>query len=118
MSWWPRYFSRCIYSLQANAKTVERAPHVDRDAQFRYINDLAKARLRRSLCFEIRVALCNLFDLATQFAGCAQGAGPRPGGVVDLWSFRWRRRSRGVGFLVLAPKLFPKSPEAARCAKP
>ena len=37
------------YSLQGNAKTVEGAQHVDRDAQFRYINDLAKARLRRRL---------------------------------------------------------------------
>jgi len=33
------------YSLQANAKTVEGAQHPDRDAQFRYINDLASQRL-------------------------------------------------------------------------
>ena len=33
------------YSLQGNAKTTEGAQHPDRDAQFRYINSLAKARL-------------------------------------------------------------------------
>jgi len=30
---------RLRYSLQANAKTKEGSSHVDRDAQFRYIND-------------------------------------------------------------------------------
>jgi hypothetical protein len=34
------------YSLQGTAKTVEGKQHPDRDAQFRYINKLAKARLR------------------------------------------------------------------------
>jgi hypothetical protein len=34
------------FSLQANAKTVEGKQHPDRDLQFRYINDLATARLR------------------------------------------------------------------------
>jgi len=33
------------YSLQGNAKTTEGAQHPDRDAQFRYINSLAKACL-------------------------------------------------------------------------
>jgi Rhodopirellula transposase DDE domain len=33
------------YSLQANAKVTEGAQHVDRDAQFRYINDQASAHL-------------------------------------------------------------------------
>jgi hypothetical protein len=33
------------YSLQANSKTVEGAQHLDRDAQFSYINGLAAARL-------------------------------------------------------------------------
>jgi len=33
------------YSLQANAKVTEGAQHPGRDAQFRYINDLAAARL-------------------------------------------------------------------------
>ena len=31
------------FSLQANAKTIEGAQHPDRDAQFRYLNDQAKA---------------------------------------------------------------------------
>ena len=30
------------YSLQANRKTLEKAAHPDRDAQFRYINDLVR----------------------------------------------------------------------------
>ena len=34
------------YSLQANAKTREGAEHIDRDAQFRYINSQATAFLR------------------------------------------------------------------------
>ena len=34
---WPAIKLR--YSLQANAKTKEGSSHVDRDAQFRYIND-------------------------------------------------------------------------------
>jgi len=34
------------FSLQGNAKTVEGNQHADRDAQFRYIARLAKARLR------------------------------------------------------------------------
>jgi Rhodopirellula transposase DDE domain len=33
------------YSLQANAKVTEGAQHVDRDRQFRYINEQAKAHL-------------------------------------------------------------------------
>ena len=33
------------YSLQANAKTIEGNQHVDRDAQFVYLNDQAKAHL-------------------------------------------------------------------------
>ena len=37
------------YSLQGNAKTTEGAQHPDRDAQFRYINNQAKSRLRRDL---------------------------------------------------------------------
>ena len=37
------------YSLQANVKTTEGSQHPDRDAQFRYINKTAKARLRRGL---------------------------------------------------------------------
>jgi hypothetical protein len=35
------------YSLQANRKTVEGRQHPDRDAQFRYINDQVRRRLRR-----------------------------------------------------------------------
>jgi hypothetical protein len=35
------------YSLQANRKTREGSSHPDRDAQFRYINDLVRGRLRR-----------------------------------------------------------------------
>jgi len=31
------------YSLQGNAKTIEGSQHVDRDAQFRYLNDQATA---------------------------------------------------------------------------
>ena len=34
------------YSLQANAKVTEGAQHVDRDGQFRYINDQAAAHVR------------------------------------------------------------------------
>lgn len=30
------------YSLQANRKTDERSNHIDRNAQFNYINDIAK----------------------------------------------------------------------------
>jgi hypothetical protein len=37
------------YSLQGNAKTKEGMQHPDRDAQFRYINNQVKARLRRGL---------------------------------------------------------------------
>lgn len=37
------------YSLQANVKTIEGKQHPDRDAQFRYINDEVKKRLRRKL---------------------------------------------------------------------
>jgi hypothetical protein len=37
------------YSLQGNAKTTEGTQHPDRDAQFRYINKTAKARLRVGL---------------------------------------------------------------------
>ena len=37
------------YSLQANAKTVEGKQHPDRDAQFRYISEKVKKRLRRKL---------------------------------------------------------------------
>ncbi|MFF8848226.1 hypothetical protein ACF08N_37110 [Streptomyces sp. NPDC015127] len=33
------------FSLQANAKTIEGSPHSDRDAQFRYINEQAKAHM-------------------------------------------------------------------------
>lgn len=33
------------FSLQANAKTLERGQHPDRDAQFRYINDRAKEHI-------------------------------------------------------------------------
>ncbi|MCA1697928.1 MAG: hypothetical protein LC790_03095 [Actinobacteria bacterium] len=33
------------YSMQANGKNKERAPHPDRDAQFRHINATAKAAL-------------------------------------------------------------------------
>jgi hypothetical protein len=35
------------YSLQANAKTREGRQHPDRDAQFRYLNDLVRRRLDR-----------------------------------------------------------------------
>jgi hypothetical protein len=34
------------YSLQANRKTKEGTQHIDRDSQFRYINEQAKAFLR------------------------------------------------------------------------
>ena len=37
------------YSLQANAKRLEGAHHPDRDAQFRYLNDLAKSFLAEGL---------------------------------------------------------------------
>ena len=37
------------YSLQANAKTDEGKQHPDRDAQFRYLNEQVKKRLRRKL---------------------------------------------------------------------
>ncbi len=37
------------YSLQGNAKTIEGAQHPDRDAQFRYINELSKSRLAEHL---------------------------------------------------------------------
>ena len=37
------------YRLQANAKTTEGTQHPDRDGQFRYINKLVKARLRKGL---------------------------------------------------------------------
>jgi len=37
------------YSLQANAKRLEGTHHPDRDAQFRYLNDLAKAFLAEGL---------------------------------------------------------------------
>jgi hypothetical protein len=37
------------YSLQANAKTIEGKQHPDRDAQFRYLNEQVKKRLRRKL---------------------------------------------------------------------
>ncbi len=40
---------RLRFSLQGNAKVVEGAQHPDRDAQFRYINDLAKDRLGAAL---------------------------------------------------------------------
>ena len=33
------------YSLQANAKTTEGGQHLDRDAQFAYLNDQASAHL-------------------------------------------------------------------------
>jgi hypothetical protein len=36
-----RLLHRLGYSLQANAKVTEGAQHADRDAQFRYLNDLA-----------------------------------------------------------------------------
>lgn len=35
------------FSLQANRKTVEGKQHPDRDAQFRYINEQVRSRLRR-----------------------------------------------------------------------
>src|SRR4051794_3661512 len=38
-----RMLRRLGYSLQANAKVTEGAQHPDRDAQFRYLNDLATA---------------------------------------------------------------------------
>src|SRR5215207_11618008 len=38
-----RLLHRLGYSLQANAKVTEGAQHPDRDAQFRYLNDLATA---------------------------------------------------------------------------
>ena len=38
---------RLDYSLQANAKTLEGASHLDRDAQFQYINSRVKGFLRR-----------------------------------------------------------------------
>ena len=41
-----RLLHRLGYSLQANAKVTEGRQHPDRDAQFRYLNDLA-AELRR-----------------------------------------------------------------------
>jgi Rhodopirellula transposase DDE domain len=37
------------FSLQGNKKTIEGTQHPDRDAQFRYINDLATARLNAGL---------------------------------------------------------------------
>ena len=37
------------YRLQANSKTTEGAQHPDRDGQFRYINKMVKARLRKGL---------------------------------------------------------------------
>jgi hypothetical protein len=40
---------RLRFSLQGNAKVVEGAQHPDRDAQFRYINALAKDRLGAAL---------------------------------------------------------------------
>jgi DNA-binding phage protein len=38
---------KMLYSLQGNAKTIEGAQHVDRNAQFEYINTQAKAFQRR-----------------------------------------------------------------------
>lgn len=38
-----RLLHRLGYSLQANAKVTEGAQHPDRDAQFRYLNDLAQS---------------------------------------------------------------------------
>src|SRR5207249_8949274 len=45
----PHVIADCLrelgYSLQANRKTREGSSHMDRDAQFHYINDQAKAFL-------------------------------------------------------------------------
>ncbi len=38
-----RLLHRLGYSLQANAKVTEGRQHPDRDAQFRYLNDIAAA---------------------------------------------------------------------------
>jgi transposase len=40
-----RLLAAAGYSLQSNTKTVEGRQHPDRDAQFRYINDAATARI-------------------------------------------------------------------------
>lgn len=41
-----RLLQRMGYSLQSNRKTLEGTQHVDRDAQFRYINSQTKKRIR------------------------------------------------------------------------
>jgi hypothetical protein len=43
-----RLLHKLRYSLQANAKVTEGRQHLDRNGQFRYLNDLAAAFIARA----------------------------------------------------------------------
>ena len=84
------------FSLQGNAKTIEGAQHPDRDAQFRYISE--QARAHQDAGDPVISVDTKKKELVGEFANGGNSTGPRAARCrcarTTSWTRTWARRSR------------------------